>query len=224
MAILIALQQRPATAQALADRLEVSKRTVIRDMQSLAEMGVPLYTVPGPSGGYRLMDGFQLPPLQMDDQEALTVLLALQAMTKMGDTPFNRARWTVMDKIRAVLPERTRTEIEAMLGQLELQVPERKVKAALLPLLIDAVKAGGRRIRALYRSANHRRWVTLVPSRVYAAYGFWYCEAYSETHEEVRSFRADRFDELEEDGEGEVTGGNGDASEVEAVMQVRLRR
>src|SRR5690349_16870199 len=99
MAILIALQQRPETAQSLADKFEVSKRTVLRDMQSLSEMGIPLYSITGPKGGFRLMEGFQLPPLQLDSQEALTVLFALRAVARIADAPFKQARWTVMDKI-----------------------------------------------------------------------------------------------------------------------------
>lgn len=50
MAILIALQQKPETAQRLADKFEVTKRTILRDMQSLSEMGIPLYSMTGPSG------------------------------------------------------------------------------------------------------------------------------------------------------------------------------
>lgn len=50
MAIVMALQHRPETAQSLADKLEVSKRTIIRDMQALSEMGVPIYSLPGPQG------------------------------------------------------------------------------------------------------------------------------------------------------------------------------
>jgi len=196
LAILIALQQRPETAQRLADKFEVSKRTILRDMQSLSEMGVPLYAMPGPAGGFRLMEGFQLPPLQLNAQEALTVLFALRSLTKMADTPFREARWTVADKIRAILPEQTLKQIEPVLAHVEIEVPERRAKTPHLSALLDHT-AESRWIHVLYRSENHRRWLKLLPRRIYAAHGFWYCEAYSAAHEEQRTFRVDRFEQIE---------------------------
>ncbi|OXM17509.1 helix-turn-helix transcriptional regulator [Paenibacillus herberti] len=196
MAILIALQQRLETAQSLADKFEVSKRTILRDMQSLSEMGIPLYSMTGPTGGFRLMEGFQLPPLQLDSQEALTVLFALRAMTKMTDTPFNGARWTVTDKIKAILPEQTIHVIEPMLDYFEIEVPARTVKTPHLIVLLE-LTAQSRWIQALYSSENNQRWLQLLPRRIYTAHGFWYCEAYSVTHEEQRTFRVDRFETIE---------------------------
>ncbi|TNJ54250.1 WYL domain-containing protein [Paenibacillus hemerocallicola] len=207
MAILIALQQRPETAQSLADKFEVSRRTVLRDMQSLSEMGVPLYAMAGPKGGFRLMEGFQLPPLQLDSQEALTVLFALRAMTKLADTPFNQARWTVTDKLKAILPKQTLTQIEPVLEHMEVEIPYRTVKAPHLSALL-AYTAESKWLHVLYRSERHHRWLKLLPQRLYSAHGFWYCEAYSVVHEEARTFRVDRFEEIEvlAEEEGELSG------------------
>jgi len=196
MAILIALQQKSETAQTLADKFEVSKRTILRDMQALSEIGIPLYALTGPQGGFRLMEGFQLPPLQLDSQEALTVLFALTALTKMADTPFNQSRWTVMDKIKAILPDQTLQQIEPMLDYIEVEIPERRVKSPNLTKLL-AFTSDSRWIHALYRSEKQRRWLQLLPRKIYMAHGFWYCEAFSVTHEAFRTFRADRFEAIE---------------------------
>lgn len=196
MAIVMALQQRSETAQSLAAKLEVSKRTVLRDMQALTEIGVPLCALPGPGGGYRLMDGYRLPPLQLDSEEALTVLLALDAMTKYSDGPFQQAKWTVTDKIRSVLPEQMLGEIGPLLRHVEMEVPERYYKTPHLSALMT-YSAGGQWVRALYRSQNHCRYLMLRPLRIYAAHGFWYCEADSPLHGEKRTFRVDRFEEIE---------------------------
>lgn len=196
MAILIALQQRPETAQSLADKFEVSKRTVLRDIQSLSEIGIPLYSMTGPSGGFRMMEGFRLPPLQFDSQEALTVLFALRAMTNITDTPFNQARWTVLDKIRSVLPEETLKQIEPLLERMEVEVPVRKMKTPHLSALLEHT-ADSRWLHVLYRSENHHRWLQLYPRKIYTAHGFWYCEAFSALHKEVRNFRVDRMEKLE---------------------------
>jgi len=196
MAILIALQQRPETAQSLADKFEVSKRTVLRDMQALSEIGIPLYSMTGPSGGFRMMEGFRLPPLQLDSQEALTVLFALRAMTSITDTPFNQARWTVLDKIRSVLPEETLKQVEPLLDRMELEVPARNTKTPHLSALLEYT-AESRWVHVLYRSENHHRRLRLYPRKIYTAHGFWYCEAFSLLHKEVRNFRVDRIEELE---------------------------
>lgn len=196
MAILIALQQRPQTAQILADKFEVSKRTILRDMQSLSEMGIPLYALTGPSGGFRIMEGFQLPPLQIDDKEALTVLFALRAMTRITDTPFNQARWTVMDKIAAILPKQTVEQIEPVLEHVEVKVPKRSVKVPYLNVLIEQA-SDFKWLHVLYRSEKHHRWLKLLPQKIHTAHGFWYCEAYSATHGEYRVFRVDRFESVE---------------------------
>lgn len=195
MAILIALQQKTATAQSLADKFEVSKRTILRDMEALSEMGIPLYATTGPSGGFQLMEGYKLPPLQFDSQEALTLLFALNALTKMADTPFNQARWTTMNKITAIMPPSILQQVEPILNHLEIDVPNRSYKT---PLLEDLLRFASEAtwIQAHYRSEKHQRWLQLLPQRVYMAHGFWYCEAYSIEHKEQRTFRADRFDQL----------------------------
>jgi len=196
MAILIALQQKTMTAQSLADQLEVSKRTILRDMDALAEMGIPLYATSGPSGGFHLMDGYNLPPLQFDAQEALTLLFALNAVTKIADTPFNQARYTTMNKITAIMPPSILKQVEPILNHLEIQVPNRSYKTPFLAKLLKYT-ADAAWLHVHYRSEKHQRWLQLWPRRVYMAHGFWYCEAYSIQHQEERTFRVDRFDQLE---------------------------
>ncbi|MFD3273941.1 helix-turn-helix transcriptional regulator [Paenibacillus dendritiformis] len=195
-AIVMALQTGTETAQSLADKFEVSKRTILRDMQALSEMGVPLYAASGPAGGYRLMDGYKLPPLQFSPLEAMTVLCALQGMTQLADTPFNAERWSALDKIKQALPEQVRSEIEPMLDKLILSMPKRNYRVPMLNRLMNCA-AEGLWIRAHYRSASQTRWLRLRPMRIVTAHGFWYCEAFSLEHEEERTFRVDRFQEIE---------------------------
>lgn len=195
-AIVMALQMGTETAQSLADKFEVSKRTILRDMQALSEMGVPFYASSGPVGGYRLMEGYKLPPLQFSPLEAMTVLCALQGMTQLADTPFNAERWSALDKIKQALPEQVRSEIEPVLDKLSLSMPKRSYRVPMLNRLMDCT-GDGVWIRAHYRSANQARWLRLRPLRIVTAHGFWYCEAFSLDHGEERTFRVDRFQEIE---------------------------
>ncbi|MGZ9586964.1 helix-turn-helix transcriptional regulator [Paenibacillus marinisediminis] len=195
-AIVMALQQRAETAASLAAKLEVSKRTIMRDMQALSEMGVPLYAVSGPSGGYRLMEGYKLPPLGLTEAEALTVLVALDGMTRLADTPFNTERWTVIDKVRHGLSPDLQLQLEPLLSKLELSIPARRYRTPHLMQMLEAA-AEGRALRVRYRSQRHERSLLLLPERLHSAHGFWYCEAYSPEHGEVRTFRVDRCDAVE---------------------------
>lgn len=197
MAIVMALQQRAETAQSLADKLEVSKRTVLRDVQALSELGVPLVAVSGPGGGYRLMEGYRLPPLQLTPEESLTLLVALDGMAKYSDGPFREARWTAADKIRSVLPEQTMGQISPWLRHIGLEVPDRRANTPHLQALMKFA-AEGAWVRVMYRSQKYRRELDLCPARVYAASGYWYCEAFSVQHGEKRTFRVDRFEQLQE--------------------------
>lgn len=198
MAILMALQQGSETAASLAEKLEVSRRTILRDMNALSEMGVPLYAVSGPQGGYRLMEGYRMPPLQMTSQEAMAILFALQLLVKYPDTPFAAARWTAMDKLKNALPEQMLEQVLPVLEHLHIDVP---IRVYSLPLLNTLLEAAVRQqwVSVFYQSMNHRRRLALLPKRIYAAHGFWYCEAYSSIHREVRSFRVDRMSDFREE-------------------------
>lgn len=196
MAIVLALLHKPATAGELAFRFEVSKRTILRDMQSLSEMGIPLYAVSGPAGGYHLMEGYRLPPLQLDSAEALAILVGLRSLTRMQATPFRQAAWTATDKMKAVLPEGVLKQSEPLLAYVELEVPERNVKTDLLPVMLEYTSDQSW-VEAVYRSERHRRQLQLQLKRMYAAHGFWYCEAYSQLHGETRTFRVDRFESVQ---------------------------
>jgi predicted DNA-binding transcriptional regulator YafY len=192
-AILLALQQRQETAGSLADKFEVSKRTIIRDMQTLSEMGIPLYATSGPTGGYRLMDSYRLAPLQLTPQEALTLFFALKAVQGYADTPFNSARWTVLDKIQNLLPATTLSQVLPLLDHLEMEVPKRFYQVPHLEELLGHLAAETPCLEVHYRSLTASRPLQLKPLRVYAANGFWYCEAYSYRHGEKRLFRVDRM-------------------------------
>ncbi|MEO3946580.1 WYL domain-containing protein [Gorillibacterium sp. CAU 1737] len=227
IALLLALQQRNETAGSLAAKFEVSPRTIIRDIQALAEMGVPLYSESGPSGGYRLMSGYRLPPLTLDSGEALALLLALKALQGYSDTPFNQERWTVLDKLTAILPQELLDQVEPLLSRVDLDVPKRSYRIPLFPELIRHA-AEGRWLRVDYRSKSGPKPVTLRPDRIYAANGFWYCEAYSWTHRERRLFRIDRMDRLdvisEPEGAREAEQAGSTSSDKETgVLHIRAR-
>ena len=95
-AILLLLQERPRTSEEIARRFEVSKRTVLRDVQALSEMGVPVIARDGAGGGYSLPDDYHTPPLPLSAHEIFLLLLALGSLNALSDAPYAGARASLM--------------------------------------------------------------------------------------------------------------------------------
>src|SRR5512146_3226315 len=112
------------TVAELADRLGVDGRTVRRYVDHLLDLDVPVESVRGRYGGYRLAPGYRMPPLMLSDEEALAVLLGLVAgrrsglMTLSTDIGAGTASETAAAKIRRVLPQRLARRLDAVLGSL----------------------------------------------------------------------------------------------------------
>src|SRR5688572_23161126 len=114
LALLSLLQARRDWPGALlAERLEVSPRTVRRDVDRLRELGYPIVTAKGPDGGYRLGAGTQLPPLLFDDEQAVALAVALQIATTNG-AGIEEAAVRALNTVRQVMPARLRHRIDTL--------------------------------------------------------------------------------------------------------------
>ncbi|WP_433077986.1 helix-turn-helix transcriptional regulator [Dactylosporangium sp. CA-052675] len=114
LALLSLLQaRRDWPGRTLADRLEVSPRTVRRDVDRLRELGYPVQATRGPDGGYRLDAGSELPPLLFDDDQAVAVAVALQTAT-MSVQGVEEAALRALATVRQVMPVRLRHRIDAL--------------------------------------------------------------------------------------------------------------
>ncbi|MCH8498929.1 MAG: HTH domain-containing protein [Marinobacter sp.] len=97
--ILLLQSHRAITAEQIASHWEISLRTVYRDLAALTEAGVPLWFCPNHKG-YRLMDGFHLPPVQFTDQEATALFVAGAVTNTIADTSLQQAHASALLKIR----------------------------------------------------------------------------------------------------------------------------
>ncbi|MFK0238095.1 helix-turn-helix transcriptional regulator [Streptomyces vinaceus] len=192
------------TVAELAARLDVDERTVRRYAQHLLDLDVPVESVRGRHGGYRIARGYRVPPLMLSDDEALAVLLGLLAGRRAGlMTATGSASETAAAKIRRVLPERLGGRLDAVLGSLAFTaapgtpaVPQTAVPqtAVLLPLA-DAVRHH-RPVSIRYTAADGRRSErTLHPYGLVAHAGRWYVTGADPALGEDRSFRLDRITE-----------------------------
>src|SRR5919112_1840141 len=154
------------TVAELASRLEVDERTVRRYVEHLLDLGVPVESLRGRLGGYRLAPAYRMPPLMLNDDEALAVLLGLVSGRRAGTLPVTgSARETAMAKIRRVLPERLTRRLDAVLDSVAYTAsrpePETPDSATLLPLA-DAVRHH-RPVTLRYTDREGRRTVRTLP-------------------------------------------------------------
>jgi predicted DNA-binding transcriptional regulator YafY len=193
-AILLLLQdaKRPRTSEEIALHFEVSKRTIIRDVQALSEMGVPIIAREGAGGGYSLPGDYRLPPLPLTSREAFLLLLALSSINKLSDAPFAQERASLMGKLRAVLPAHQHDDVERLLSAVSVDVPEREQRAPFLDVLLQAAQRK-QWVQIEYQSAGRRSMQRVFPRRIFTENGLWYLDAYSHEHEEDRRYRADRI-------------------------------
>ncbi|WP_405112993.1 transcriptional regulator [Micromonospora sp. NBC_01405] len=197
LALLSLLQARrdwPGTL--LAERLDISLRTVRRDVDRLRELGYPIAAVKGPDGGYRLSAGTELPPLLFDDEQAVALIIALQiAATTPGDG-LAEAAARALDTIRQVLPARLRHRVNA-LRVTAVEPPTTRPVAPVdgdVLLAISAAVHAHEVLRFDYASEGadkHPRRVE--PHHVITWDGRWYLVAWDLDRDEWRIFRVDRI-------------------------------
>lgn len=186
-------------AQDIAAKFEVSERTVYRDVQALCEVGVPIIAMPGE--GYRLMPGYSLPPIMFLPDEARAVSLAvsmLSGMTQDGAT--KQAATTALEKIRAVLPKATLTQVEALQAVLGFYTVAKVPLSLDDPRLIQLQQAVQQRcVVRLHYQVPHTNDVTerdVEPLHITYIDNTWILSAYCRLRQDQRNFRLDRIDQL----------------------------
>ncbi|MGW4828515.1 helix-turn-helix transcriptional regulator [Amycolatopsis japonica] len=189
------------TVAKLADRLDVDERTVRRYAEHLVDLGIPVRSVRGRYGGYRLAPGYRMPPLMLTDEEALAVLLGLVAGRRAGlITTSVAAVESAVAKVRRVLPEALGRRLDALLETADFTAPARKALSAEAEVLLTVAEAArDRRPVALAYLAGHGGASERVvhPYGVVAHSGRWYLTGFDSASGEVRTFRVDRIQSAE---------------------------
>src|SRR6187200_998854 len=106
--------RRDWTGPELADRLEVSGRTIRRDIERLRELGYPVDSLTGPAGGYRLRAGTAMPPLLLDDEEAIAIAVGLRTAARASVTGIEETAVRALVKLEQVLPAHLRRRVGAL--------------------------------------------------------------------------------------------------------------
>jgi predicted DNA-binding transcriptional regulator YafY len=193
------LQRRPYWSGAeLAERLGVGARTLRRDADRLRNLGYLVESAPGPGGGYRLGVGSDLPPLLLDDDEAMAVAVMLGVSASAAIPGIERAALATLDRIDRLLPPRLRTQLAALRASTELLATRRDVAVApeyliLLARACDGCERAVFRYRTRQGAEADRR---VEPHRLVATDRLWYLVAHDLDRDDWRTFRVDRMSEV----------------------------
>lgn len=197
-AILIQLQSKKfVTAEEIANRFEISKRTAYRDLKALEEAGVPVGAEPGK--GYFLIDGYHLPPVMFTNSEASSLLTAEKIVEKIADKSVNEQYKSAMYKIRAVLPEKEKHYLERLDANIEIfhYAPKVAPEAPNNYILeVQQALVNRKVLKIDYRAGYneelvHNRFVEPVGLCFYSM--CWHLIGFCRYRNDYRDFRLDRI-------------------------------
>jgi predicted DNA-binding transcriptional regulator YafY len=186
-------RRRAITAAEIARRLEVSVRTVYRDIRDLALSGTP---IEGEAGvGYTLRPGYDLPPLMFDEDELEALTLGARIVASFGDAELSRASRSALAKVSAVLPQR----LAPTLAESVLFAPRPPAPAKLSETLAVLRRAlsDRRKVKIAYRKEDGGESERVVRPLAACFWGrVWTLSTYCELREGFRHFRIDRILDL----------------------------
>ncbi len=200
-AIMIQLQSRPLIkAQDIADKFSISLRTVYRDVHALEEAGVPVI---GEAGiGYRLMEGYKLPPVMFNPDEVSAMLTASKLMQSMSDEKSSDHYISALDKIKAVLRLAEKDHIEEINEHVAVVAHPtfvyEKPSELHLPKILRAI-ATSKVIEMNYTSIekNESLQRKAEPVGIYYQGSHWYLIAFCLLRNDYRNFRTDKINKLQ---------------------------
>ncbi|MGN7415666.1 helix-turn-helix transcriptional regulator [Paenibacillus sp. SAF-068] len=159
--IMLVNERKTFTVQELAEECRVSRRTMIRDLMELSELGVPLYSQPGPGGGYRVLRDKLLPPIQFTEHEATALFLAGQSLKNYSHLPFDNEVNSALHKFYHYLPNELKRKIDHMQQKLVFWIPPHQLELPHLKELLEAA-LDPHPVRITYEAAQ-RKERTFIP-------------------------------------------------------------
>ncbi|MET0413924.1 MAG: YafY family protein [Polyangiaceae bacterium] len=178
----------------LAERLEITDRTLRRDIDRLRSLGYPVHATSGVAGGYQLGAGAALPPLQLEDDEALAVSIALGTAATSSVSGIDEAAVRALAKLEQVLPTRLQKRAHALRSTI---VPLTHARAAVDAALLSTVASACRdhvELRFAYADSRGRPSDRRVePQGLVHTGQRWYLVAWDVGRDDFRTFRVDRI-------------------------------
>jgi predicted DNA-binding transcriptional regulator YafY len=197
--LLVLFSARPTwSATELTTRLEVTTRTLRRDVTRLRDLGYPIESTTGRHGGYALGAGGRLPPLLLDDDEAVAVTIGLRELSGTADPTLGEAAVAALTKLVQVLPSALRERVDT-LGEMTIRMHRthgpgdgQVTDVGVLMALARAARRNDR-LRFDYRTGDDRTSRRHVePHRLVSLRNRWYLVAFDLDRDDWRTFRVDR--------------------------------
>lgn len=194
-AILTQLQSKPVVrAQDLAEKFDVSIRTIYRDVKTLENAGIPIVGEAG--NGYSLMDGYKLPPVMFTKEEVLSFITAEKLMQKFSHQSLGNHYQTAMEKVRSVLRYSDKNLIQNIEKQIDVfnvhTQPEDSLKN-VIPIILESI-AEKTQLKIEYQTVDTKVTTrTIEAVGIFFEFNFWYIMAYCTLRKDFRQFRVDRI-------------------------------
>ena len=185
---------RPVSAPRLAERFEVSVRTIERDLVALRSAGLPLYAVEGRTGGHAMLGVETRTLLSLTAREITGLLVAVRTG---GDQPFGDVAWSAADRLADALPESTRREVDDLVARLRTTKADARSGSRWRRVVEEAV-AESRVVNITYRDRHGtltRRSVEAVG--FYGSGSGWFLIGWCRLRGDRRIFRLDRVEQAE---------------------------
>ncbi len=187
-----AIAPRARTAHQLAERFEVSVRTIERDISALQQSGVPLWATPGPGGGYAIDPAMTLPPLNLDAAEATAIAVALATS---GPIPFGDAARTALRKLVVAMSAASRDDARELVARIHLLQQRGQLDRTPIVRAVETAVAERRVLELDYvdRTGQRTERRLVEPYGLAGAEHHWYLMAWCRLRDGGRTFRFDRI-------------------------------
>ena len=197
-AILTQLQSKPIVrAQDLAEKFDVSIRTIYRDVKTLENAGIPIVGEAG--NGYSLMDGYKLPPIMFTKEEVLSFITAEKLMQKFSHQSLGSHYQAAMEKVRSVLRNSDKNLIQNIEKQIDVfsfHTDSGDSLKNVIPIILESI-ADKTQLNIRYQTVDGRidnRTIETVG--MFFEFNFWYIMAFCTLRKDFRQFRIDRILEI----------------------------
>ncbi len=196
MAIVLMLRARNrVTARQLARIFNVTERTIYRDMQALMDTDVPIAATPGVEGGYELREGYYIPPIMLNKDEAVALYLGGTFIADRKGTPFRESIRTALEKLEPLLPQTAREPAAITKDHVRWDVSDEsptEQQAGHLRMLTEAIQRQ-KCVHIRYEIGDRVTERTVSPYGMVYNDGKWYLVGYCHLREDQRMFRVDRI-------------------------------
>lgn len=195
-AIITQLQaKRIVTAQELADKHEVSIRTIYRDIRTLEQSGIPIITEEGK--GYSMMEGYKLPPVMFTEEEANALITAEHLLLKNKDQSLADYFQQAVSKVKAVLKLKQQTKTELISQRIQVRNNTSNEKTSNYLIKLQSTIANFQVVNIKYHSLNGETTERKIePFALYTTKDNWILIAYCQTKKDFRAFRLDRIEQI----------------------------